>query len=175
MDNKNEGVVAWAFGVPSTIPSNIAISQMTSWVATEQRIPVFTQKAYIHLDTGVDVTYVKETPENPAATLEIAFQAVVWAREHGFSKLWIACAEPHLWRCKRDLLYAIRKADADIAIEVLPEVFGYPDKTWFCADSGQSFHHTRVDWNRNDRIMRAIPMWFYVHIYTRLRKILAPK
>lgn len=171
---KNVGIVAFAFGMPAGIPSNLAISRITSLMASWHRLPVFTQKGLIRLGSGLDATYVAEKPSNPAPTLEIAFQCVDWAIQRKISTLWVVGAEPHLWRCTRDLRYAARKAGAKIAITVAPEVYEVPESILFCANSSQSFHRTRAQWKRNDWIMRNMPMFLYVHVYTRLRKVLSP-
>jgi len=118
--------------------------------------------------------YVAEKPNHPAATLEIAFQCVDWAIQRRILILWVVGAEPHLWRCIRDLRYAIRKAGVEVAIAIATEVYEIPESIWFCPDSSQSFHRTRAQWEQSDWIMRNMPMFLYVHIYTRLRKILSP-
>ena len=160
--------------MPAGIPSNLAISRITFDMASQYGLPIFTQKDLICLGPGADATYVAEKPNHPAATLEIAFQCVDWAIQRRILILWVVGAEPHLWRCIRDLRYAIRKAGVEVAIVIATEVYEIPESIWFCPDSSQSFHRTRAQWEQSDWIMRNMPMFLYVHIYTRLRKILSP-
>ncbi len=168
------GIVAFAFGIPGSITSNRTISAIASKVAKEHQAPIFTQKGLINVDQGLEVEFVKEKITNPAATLDIARQAVTWAIQRGIQELWIVAALPHMWRCVRDLDFAVREAQASIIIRIASEVSQYASHTWFCTDSEQTFHRDSKRWERSDHILRIMPMWIYVYLYTPLRRLFAP-
>ena len=169
-----KGIVAFAFGMPAGISSNAAISRIASGMALEHGAPVLTQRGLVSVAPGIDVSYVDERPDLPASTLEIAFQAIGWAQERGIEQMVVVCAKPHLWRCLRDLQYAIRKSGRTMALTVAPEVHTTPDEVWFCPKSTQGFHRSRARWNVMDFFMRRVPMPVYVKIYSRLRRKFAP-
>lgn len=72
------GVVAFGFGVPSTIRSNQLIAELALERSREAEAPIFTQ-ADVQFPSGThnSVTYVKEVSGEPPPTLRIARQPFV--------------------------------------------------------------------------------------------------
>lgn len=154
------GIVAFAFGTPSNIWSNILIADIASGNAREQNIPIFTQRD-VYIEQGVEVEYCEEKPENPLSTLYIARRAVRWAVQKDFEKLWIVAAKPHLQRCVRDLEYAAREAKAVLEIRVVEEINWYPYHQWYCQDSKQKRTRSEKMWRARERILEYMPMFLY--------------
>ncbi len=157
---KKSGVLAQAFGVPSSILSNRLIAEMASKKARSLKCPVFTQ-ADIRVDEGIEVIYCTEEPGNPPPTLRICREAVQWAQKNGIGELWIACAQPHLRRVMRDLEYAIREAKVSITVRVCEKIYHHPEEKWYCPDSTQSRTRSEKEWKKRERILRWMPMFLY--------------
>lgn len=107
----------------------------------------------------IRVTYTVERLGYPPPTLRIARGAVAWAMAHNLSTLYIACAYPHLWRCKRDLKLAIKEKKANIEIRICPEALS--KKGWFCSDCTQSRTRTKANWYIREFILMIMPVWLY--------------
>lgn len=143
---KNCIVVAFAFGAPGQ-RSNQYIGQIASrkarklggWVYTQLEVPV---------NMGTAKMYIKD---NRPTVLRIARAAVYEAKRFGIRELWIAAAPPHLWRCLRDLRYAVDEADAMIEIKVCKEIMAYSKNEWFCSKL----------WRIKEGILRLLPMFLY--------------
>lgn len=157
---KKAGVIAFAFGVPGTILSNQRIAQIASRKAQELTAPIYTQLD-VHVESGIEVEYTKEEPGNPPPSLRIARGAVQWAERQRFTELWVVAAKPHIWRCLRDLKYAVREARAKIEVKACKEIEQYPEDEWFCSDSIQERTRSRKNWQRRERILRLIPIFLY--------------
>ncbi|MEJ0021282.1 MAG: hypothetical protein WDN47_01730 [Candidatus Doudnabacteria bacterium] len=158
-----KGVVAQAFGVPDSIRSNERIAWMAGRKALQLEAPVYTQRD-VRIDDGIEVEYTPEEPGNPPPTLRIVRGAVAWAIRLGIGELWLACAKPHLWRCKRDLEYAIREAGVRITVRVCEYVERYPEHEWYCADSTQPRVRSEKEWRRRERIIEWMPMFIYKRV-----------
>jgi hypothetical protein len=157
------GVVAFAFGVPHNIQSNLWIAQIASRKARELRAPVYTQ-ADVCVELGIRVEYSPEEPGNPPPTLRIARGAVAWAQQNKLTTLWVSAAKPHLWRCVRDLKYAIREARAQIVVRICEKIDKYPESGWYCSDSTQPRVRSRKKWRRRERIFEWMPMFLYKRV-----------
>jgi len=105
---KITGIVAFAFGVPDTISSNRRIAEIASKKAHELDAPVYTQLD-VRVESGIQVEYIKEDFSKPPSTLRMARGVVQWAKQKGFTELWVVAAKPHLWRVIRDIQQAIRE------------------------------------------------------------------
>lgn len=157
------GVVAFAFGVPETLPSNILIARIASQRAHELKAPVYTQLD-IRLATDVDVEYTKEVIGNPPPTLRIARGAVCWARQRQLTGLWLVAARPHLGRCLRDLKRTIRQNGYNMEVLVCQNVYEYPEEFWYCPDSTQERVRSSEAWGKRERILRIMPFWLYSRV-----------
>ena len=160
---KTAGVVAFAFGIPSTITSNQRIAQIASQRARELSGRVYTQLD-IRVEEGIPVEYTKEEPGNPSPTLRIARGAVQWAKRHRLTELWVVAAKPHLWRALRDVQRAVREDGARIEVRVCKEVEQYPEDSWFCPDSTQDRVRSREVWDKRERILKLMPFFLYKRV-----------
>ncbi len=157
------GIVAFAFGLPATIKSNRRIAQIASQKARELSAPIYTQLDVL-IEAELNVEYTKEQPGNPPPTLRIARGAVYWAWQKGLTKLWVVPAKPHLWRCVRDLTYAVREARTPIEISVCREIEQFPEDEWFCSDSEQPHTCSKWNWWSREIIVKMIPFFVYKRI-----------
>jgi len=153
------GVIGFAFGVDCNIISNVYVGK----TATDKGVPIFTQKDLFIENPTSTVDYIEEK-EDPPPTLRIAREAVKWAMKLGIKELWVAAARPHLWRCVRDLKYAIKEAGVQIQVRVCDEIGMYPKKEWFCSNSTQKRTRSPKDWWPREIILRLMPMFIYKRI-----------
>ena len=157
--------MAFAFGVPSTIRSNQLIAEIAEKKAKELEAPIYTQ-CDIDIKSN-DVIQVTNTPEesgSPPSTLRMARGAVSWAEELGLEELWIAAAEPHLWRCERDLLYAVGEASSQIDVCVCEDIRKYPEDVWYCPESEQKRTRSAKDWWKREGKLKKMPMFVYKRV-----------
>jgi|SRR3989344_623184 len=166
----SKGVVAFAFGVPSTILSNQNIAWIAWRKARELGALVFTQRdvdvnANFQI-CSVDVDHVREESDNPPPTLRIAREAVRWAKQRGVTELYVVAAEPHLRRCVRDLMEADRELNGVYTLPIIfcGEISRVSDNDWFCSESTQERTRSRKAWNRRERILRMMPFWLYKRV-----------
>jgi hypothetical protein len=157
------GVVAFAFGVPHNIQSNRWIAEIASLKARELCAPVYTQ-ADGCVQSGIRVEYTPEEPGNPPSTLRMARGAVAWAQQNKLTTLWVSAAKPHLWRCARDLKYAICEARAQIVVRICKEIEQYPENEWYCSDSIQPRVRSRKEWRKRECILEWMPMLLYKRV-----------
>jgi hypothetical protein len=158
--------VAFAFGAPSSTMANQKIAKMACGIQIPSYPGIYTQ---IDVDITLlqkagfrdrmQVLYTVERPGYPPPTFRIARGAVAWAMANNLSTLYIACAYPHLWRCRRDLKLAINEKKANIAIRVCPEALS--KKGWFCKDCTQSRTKTKSNWYFRELILMIMPVWLY--------------
>ena len=161
MKGANAGIVAFTFGIPSTLPSNRRIAQIASTKARElNNAPVYTQ-LLIQVEPGIPVNYTEEKLGNFPPTLRIARGAVQWAKQRKLTQLWIVAAKPHLWRALRDVRQTIRENKVQIEIHACQEIEQCPEDSWFCPDSTQERIRSRRDWNKRERILRLMPFFVY--------------
>lgn len=161
---ENAGVVAFGFGVPHNIRSNRWIAKIASLKARELRAPVYTQSDVCDVESGIRVEYTPEEPGNPPPTLRIARGAVAWAHQNKLTTLWVSAAKPHLWRCVRDLKYAIRETKAQIVVRICKEIEQYPENEWYCSDSIQPRVRSRKEWRKRECIFEWMPMFLYKRV-----------
>jgi hypothetical protein len=159
------GIVAFAFGTPWNILSNIKIADIamneSGWSCGEQKFPIYTQ-ADLVFENSVDATYILQKGDDPPPTLRIAQAAVRWAIHNTISELRIVCAEPHLWRCRRDLKRVVKESGYTIIkISWSKEIEKIPGDVWFCPDSTQERTRSRKAWNKRERILKIMPFWLY--------------
>lgn len=157
---RKSGVVAFAFGVPSSTRTNLRIARIAMERALIEMAPIYTQRD-IAIDSDFPVEYIEDDQGNPPPTLRIARGAVIWAKRLGIEELWVACASPHLLRCKRDLRYAIRESGANIVVLVCPGVWDHPEEEWYSPESTQPRVRSREAWRKRERIIELMPMFLY--------------
>ncbi len=159
------GIVAFSFGAPSAIPANQHIARIARNHAIALKASIYTQPdIQINNKEGVEVLYTHQKNGNPPPTLRIARRAVQWAHQQGIKELLVVAAEPHLWRCVRDLKYASKEARMRIHIRISSEPELYPEEEWFCANSTQERTQSKKNWERQERILRHLPMFLYKRI-----------
>ncbi len=143
------GIVAFAFGVPGSIPPNLLIAEFASRAARELNAPIFTQRDVL-VDTDVEVKYIEgEELDFPPPTLRIARAAIQWAKTEGFDLLKAVAAKPHLQRCVRDLRAAAKEEGAHgIRVFSFMELEKIPESCWFSSESTQSRTRSRKAWRR---------------------------
>jgi hypothetical protein len=152
------GVIALAFGAPWELPGNREIARMVF----KRQCPIFTQAdIQFNKDLPVkDVTYCTEVPGEPPPTLRICREGVKWAVERGYKELWLACARPHLWRAKRDLVRAIKEARADIVVFLCREI-KEAKVNWITSASIQPRTKNWFNWYKREVILWFMPFSIY--------------
>ncbi|OGZ17145.1 MAG: hypothetical protein A2494_03670 [Candidatus Lloydbacteria bacterium RIFOXYC12_FULL_46_25] len=160
------GIVAFSFGAPSTISANTQITRIAEDQARLHNAPIYTQKDIKIHDSGIVVYQTDEEPGCPPPTLRIARGAVKWAKELSINELEIICAEPHLWRVKRDLEEAIRESGEKIIISVCPQIVlrDYHEDSWFDLSSTQKRTRSRRAWEKRENILKLLPFSIYTKI-----------
>jgi hypothetical protein len=165
----NIACVAFAFGTPSDTVSNQRIARMSCQINIPSYPGIYTQMDVDIKDlqtagyrTRMVVTYTPERPGYPPPTLRIARGAVDWAMANRVTTLYIACAYPHLWRCKRDMRLAIQERKANIEIKICPEA--RYQKGWFCKDCTQPRANNKLSWYTREIIIMFMPVWLYKKI-----------
>jgi hypothetical protein len=139
------------------------IAQIASKKARELGAPIYTQ---LDVNPGKDIEIIRTEEEAgcPLPTLRIARGAVQWAKERGFTELWIVAAKPHLWRCERDLAQAVKEAKTQIGVYVCPEINEINERKWFCHSSFLFHTRSREKWLRRETILRAMPFFIYKRV-----------
>ncbi|MCX6764540.1 MAG: hypothetical protein NTU58_02420 [Candidatus Nealsonbacteria bacterium] len=112
----------------------------------------------------IKVVYTEETQGNSPPTLRIARGAVYWAEALELEELWIVAAVPHLWRCERDLKYAVREVGLQIDIHICEDVYKYPEDEWYCFESKQIRTRSQKDWKKRENKLKKMPMFIYKRI-----------
>ncbi len=158
------GIVAFGFGVPSTLRSNRIIAKIATDRAQTLKAPIFTQADVPVDDENIEVIYANEEPGNPPPTLRIAREAVRWAQKNQFTELWFAAALPHLPRAWGDLKYAAKEAGWPIGINGCAEILDYTDRDWFCPESEQKHTQSRKNWRLREFILMHMPFWLYKRV-----------
>jgi hypothetical protein len=161
---QKNGIVAFAFGQPWYVLPNLRILESAQKRSVQMQAPIFTQ-----LDIGIDesdfcVTFAtQKKTDGPPPTLRIAREAVQWAIKNGITQLWVICARPHWWRCKRDLRFAIREAKMKGRIKARTpvEIMDSERRQWFTLKSTQPRTRSFREWEKRESILRRMPMILY--------------
>jgi hypothetical protein len=158
------GVVAFAFG-DGDIPPNHEIALVAErhayadgevWeILTQKEVPIYRSAGDPYF-----IEYISEQA-NGEPTLRIARWMVARAVKLGIKKLIVVAAGPHVWRCMRDLRYAIKESGVQIQLEQ-SQFSSF--KAWFCEESSQSRTRSFRAWWPRELILRCIPMWIYTLI-----------
>lgn len=161
---KIEGIVAFSFGAPSSISSNLMITSVVLQKAQESAIPIFAQRGIAPIQKGrVDISYADKNSEG-WSILKMARAAIVWALSSRVNYLWVVGAWPCLWRCWRDLEEAAQ--EKNIAIDICPceGIMDYSYEKWFCANSTQTMTKSLAVWNKREWLLRTMPLAVYKHL-----------
>ncbi|MEK9154742.1 MAG: hypothetical protein AAB596_01580 [Patescibacteria group bacterium] len=161
---KKAAVVAFAFGTPDTILSNLRIARIALQKARKFSIPIYTQLDIRIKEPGIKVKYTDEEPGNPPPTLRIARGAAKWAKEQDLRELWIVAAKPHLKRCLRNLKYACREAGISPKVGICGRIDEYSEDEWYCPDSTQARVRSKKDWCLREWILNHMPMFIYKRV-----------
>lgn len=153
------GIVAFAFGRPCSLCSNKIISRIASQKARELSSSVYTQLDIV-VESGIPVEYTEEEKDFPPPTLRIARGATQWAKKEKIDRLLIVAAKPHLWRCVRDLEYALREKGLKIDVATCKEIEQYSSE-WFCPDSDQEHTRSKWTWFFREVILKFMPFSVY--------------
>lgn len=161
---KKTGVVAFAFGVPSSLPSNIALGGMASMSASRKKIPYYTQEDVPERGPCPRTVHAQE-PGRPPSTLVLAQGIMSWAAELGLERLFVVAAPPHISRVLRDLTETAR--ERNIAIEFMTaSPKPHEDCFWFSENSTQLRARSRLVWYVREFIVMRMPWWLYKIIAT---------
>ena len=158
------GIVAFAFGQPWYVLSNLRIQWSAMQRSNQMQAPIFTQSDIKIDEQKFDVTFAtQKKEESPPPTLRIAREAVQWAIRHDINQLWIICAKPHWWRCHRDLHFAIREAKmkGKIKARTPVEIMTAERMSWFTLKSTQARTRSFPEWEKRENILRRMPMALY--------------
>lgn len=157
-------VVAFAFGVPNTIPGNRAIAAIASATALRLPGPVYTQQDVLPLDDRVEAVLTEEQYPDRVPTLRIARGAVRWAQSRGVTELWVCAAPPHQARAMRDLRLACVEADARLKLKLCERLDQGQYGFWFSPLSSQADTRTPWIWWLRDSVLLSMPVWLYARI-----------
>jgi hypothetical protein len=157
-------VVAFAFGVPNTLPGNRAIAAAASAKARSIGGPVYTQQDVLPLDDQVEAVQVAEHHPDRVPTLRIARGAVRWAKDRRLSELWVCAAPPHRARAMRDLRFACAEACAPISLKLCDGLETHQPGFWFSPQSSQPDTRLRWLWWMRDSVLLSMPMRLYARI-----------
>ncbi len=168
---EKKGIVAFAFGMPFSIPANEAIHDVACGAAHIMNAPVFTQ-----LDCGImnphvpnGVWILPQIPDTnpPPPTLRIARFAAAKAKELGLTELHVVAAPPHIWRCMRDMRMAMKETCLDATLSACgQDIFleEHSPSYWFYAKGEQYCTRYRWWWTIRDAILFFTPLWLYKRI-----------
>ena len=101
---------------------------------------------------------------SPPPTLQIAWKTIGWAELLELEELWIAAAEPHLWRCERDLKYSAKKRGVQIDIFICEDVYNHSEDEWYCPESEQKRTRSAKDWWKREGKLKKMPMFIYKRV-----------
>ncbi|MGE4554981.1 MAG: hypothetical protein AB7D02_02550 [Candidatus Paceibacterota bacterium] len=157
------GIIIFPFGSPSTIPPNRVLGEIGLKKAQELKKALVYTHHDISISKGgeVDVEYFEEKSNKPSTTLQMAREAVKWAKDHHLTELLVIAAKPHLWRVLRDLSLVIKESEIKIELRTLPEIEEYPEDFWFCSESTQKRTRSKIAWKTREKILRLIPKILY--------------
>ncbi len=166
-----KGIVAFAFGMPHSIPANEAIHDVACAAAHIMNASVFTQ-----LDCGIMNPHVPNGvwifPQIPGAnppppTLRIARFAALSAKRIGLTELHIVAAPPHIRRCMRDMRMAMREVGLDATLSAYgQDIFleEHSPSYWFYPKGERYCTQHRLRWVIRESILQTIPWRIYRRI-----------
>lgn len=157
------GIVAFAFGKPETILSNRIIGRIATQEARQRKTMVFTQSDVI-VDADIIVEYAEQQAGLPPSTLQMARNAIAWAKKYEFTRLCVVAATPHLKRCIRDLKKSARENNYSIMVFSSDKMAGYIDDLWYCPNSAQKRTQSSITWVLREKLIFALPFWLYKKI-----------
>ncbi len=169
--SERKAVVAFAFGMPFSIPANEAVHDVACGAAHLMNATVFTQAdcgiMNPHVPNGVLILPQIPSANPPPPTLRIARFAAQNAKDMGITELYIVAAPPHIWRCMRDMKMAMREVGLKATLsaygqDILQEE--HSPSYWFYPEGEQYCTQYRYRWMIRDTILYCIPWWLYKRI-----------
>lgn len=155
-------IVTWAFGSPSSLPSNRRLANIALKKARQLKASIYTQyDVPIDIEEGEEKVAVKYLRGKNPPTLRLARAAVKWALEEGLTDIVVVAAEPHVMRCCRDLHDALREAKASLVIHIASEVYSYSKEEWFCPQSEQARTRSEQQWEFRELLLSHMPKALY--------------
>lgn len=155
------GIVAFAFGVPSSIIANRTIGDIASIHAENYNFPIYTEPL-IPIKNGLNVQFFDGGFNKPVSLFDLACAAADWAIYLGLEQIIIVTARPAVRRSKRDLKWALKKKGASrISIKVSPGISAYPLKFWFGCDCALARARYPLVWYLREMILVPMPMFLY--------------
>lgn len=166
VSENNVGVIAFAFGTPQSLRSNVRLARWATRFADRSTngnsFPIFTQHDILIDEDVYDVTYVHgEFRGKAPSTLRIAREAVEWAQERGIDSLWVIAAKPHLDRALRDLQWAARDAGMALSLQVPKSLWQTESRRWFDRTSEQEHTRSFDKWDMHEWLLQLLPPWLY--------------
>jgi len=158
-----KGIVVFAFGAPHTTAANRRLATVAHRWARLMYASIFTQTA-IQFEASsepIDVSYCQERRGNPLSTLRIAREAAKWAAVNQIHEMWIIAAPSHMWRCNRDIRYAMREVRAWTNVKVYGDVDQRVGFRWYCPESTPKWARSWKAWWLRECLIRCVPMWLY--------------
>lgn len=156
---KKTGVVAFAFGTPSSLPSNHMLGGIASMSAFRKGIPYYTQEDIPEVNPCTRTVH-PQSGNNPPSTLLIARGVVAWAKELGIQRLLVVAAPRHIQRALRDLHKTALESGVSIelmSVDPKPQ----DDFFWFSENSTQLRARFCTVWRVRDFILMNMPWWLY--------------
>jgi hypothetical protein len=155
------GIVVFSYGFPNEITANKTLSEIAVAHAKRLEILILTQREV----TIPGAQYVDQYHGQGAhPTLRVARKAVMWAHILKMDYLWVVAMPPHMWRCLRDLKYAIEESGFDIKIRSIDQALEIPYEKWFSGDSQQWYTKTATRWYTRETLLKLMPMRLYTMI-----------
>ncbi len=162
--NTNTGITAFAFGNPAKLTSNSTLAFIAMLEAERLHTEIYTE-ADIEITTQrIPVTKFKPASGKQPSTLQMAQDAVLWAKDNNYDELIVVAARLHIWRCIRDLKKSSLEAGLSLKITACPIVKQYPIRWWLSEDSKQKRTRSLSNWMIREMVLRVLPFSIYKKI-----------
>jgi len=165
------GIVAFAFGSPASILPNRFLKEAAASVAFKQSARLILTQKELPFPSSITIVRFISEAENAEPTLRIARWAIEEAIKEGLTRLIVVAVGPHIWRCLRDIRWAIRqnKKAANIQVEEADlrgntcAHYLYPP-ICYSVESTQPRSRSALAWWPRELLLRCMPMWLYAII-----------
>ncbi len=119
------GVVAFGFGEPASANPNPRIGECASKLASKKDVGVIVtdRDVFPHLSCG-EIKVVQIDPSRVPTTYRLAGRAVKEAMKQRLATLHVVAAPCHMWRCLRDLGWAVQDQGSVLKLVAQP-IEGY--------------------------------------------------
>ncbi len=163
-------VFAFAFGAPHTLLSNRQIASDAVTEAFRYHALLVCTQLDVKLEESLklmrfrDSVHIYEVPENPGTpwpTLRLARAYVRKAKDLKCDRVVIAAAQPHVWRCIRDVRMACEEERWRMDL-VLGEGTTFKKVVyWYSSQSTQWWTTNARLWWLRETMLRAMPKFLY--------------